>query len=123
MRGMPDEETPSQSAEHSDARQADRLQPAAECHVFDVLEATPLGEVLNISSEGLMLASALSIEEGSLYQVEIHCALDEVPPIAAGIECLWTAPHGNGGTLAGFQIIDISQAGQDALYRLLEASC
>ncbi len=105
-----------------DSRQADRLKPAAQCHVMDVISGAKLGEVLNISSEGLMLVSALPILEGSIYQVNIVCELNQLDAISAGIECLWTDDHGVSGTLAGFQIIDISEADQDALYRLLEVS-
>ncbi len=109
-------------ADAIESRQADRLKPAANCRVTDVLTNTTLGEVLNISSEGLMLAAPVPISEGSIYQVDIRCQLQDMGHIFAGIECLWTDPHGNGGTLAGFQIIDISDEDRQALYRLLEAS-
>jgi len=110
------------NADIIESRQADRLKPAANCRVTDVLTAATLGEVLNISSEGLMLVSGFPISEGSIFQVEIQCELNDMGTISAGIECLWTDPHGNGGTLAGFQIIDISDQDQQSLYRLLEVS-
>ena len=122
---MPNEKPEENTMIHADvieSRQADRLKPAANCQVTDVLTGTTLGEVLNISSEGLMLASPVPICEGSIYQVDIRCQLQDMGRISAGIECLWTDPHGNGGTLAGFQIIDISDEDQQNLYRLLEVS-
>lgn len=118
----PEEEKAMLATETIDSRQSHRLKPAASCHVIDALSASLLGEVLNISSDGLMLASPLSIGEGSIFQVDIHCDLSDVGRISAGIECLWTEPYGNGGTLAGFHIIDISDQDQDVLHCLLAAS-
>jgi len=54
------------NADIIESRQADRLKPAANCRVADVMTAATLGEVLNISSEGLMLASGFPISEGSI---------------------------------------------------------
>ncbi len=109
------------SVEKNEARRASRYVPAVCCRVTDMLSGALLGEVLNVSREGLMLLSRQSIDEGSMYQVSIDCDMDGADSIEAGIECLWSDEHGNGGTVAGFHIIDISSQGQACLDRLLRS--
>ena len=90
--------------------------------VFDTNRGQPLGRLVNLSTEGMMLVSTeKEIPEG-IFQIELvlerpHRERDRV---SMGIESLWTAP-GNAPELrwTGFRIIDISLEAQDFIDDLI----
>jgi hypothetical protein len=78
--------------------------------LIDQVSGNRLGEVVNLSSNGMMLIAHSPIEVDNLYQVECnaHGPDDEIDRFTAGVMVLWTREASQEGThWAGVQIIDI----------------
>ena len=70
-----------------------------------------IGQLANITTEGLMLIGPSEITPGSLLQLSMALPepIDGTDRIEFGVESLWTQPTGSGGRYwTGFQIIDIA---------------
>lgn len=92
-------------------RKHERVQLAPAILIHDVVHQRTLGELVNITIEGMMSIGETPVELDAILQISL-----ELPePIAGedhidlGVICLWTreAEHSN-RYWAGFQIIDAS---------------
>lgn len=92
--------------------------------LIDQVAGNKLGDVVNISSGGLMLITTHPIETESLYQVEcITTGPDgQSGQFTAGVVVLWRTEASQHQTYwAGLQIIDIDDASQTKLLALSAA--
>lgn len=83
-------------------------------HVYDAHSGDIIGELVNLSSDGMMLASCNQFDYGSVRQLRIPLIKGEqIVDIRVGAESLWCEDANDSGTFwTGFQIIDISPQDQ-----------
>jgi hypothetical protein len=104
-------------------RGSERTPASFEIEVCDLHSGQPIGRVVDLSSEGLMLFSEVAIEADSVMQFRLVPALQlsRIQAIELGADCLWSRPAGSyPHCWAGFLIIDISDAAAEALQTLLD---
>ncbi|HFD79583.1 MAG TPA: PilZ domain-containing protein [Gammaproteobacteria bacterium] len=91
-------------------RTAPRVTIPEHPEVFDVHSGTAIGQLVNLSSGGLMIAGPACIERGSVHQFRIPLRQgQETVEIQLGAEALWCEDaHGSGTFWTGLNIIDIS---------------
>lgn len=79
--------------------------------ITDVINGGRLGELINITSEGLMLITDRAIETQSIFQLALQLPerLEGSDQLVLGADCLWCRQAENFHRYwAGFQIIDAS---------------
>ncbi|MCF6287915.1 MAG: PilZ domain-containing protein [Proteobacteria bacterium] len=103
-------------------RKSKRVKPSATISIVDMIIGTKLGEVLNVSADGLLVASHSKIDIGEIFQTEWHFGVRGMKNISVGLECLWSESQYTNICLCGFFIIDISPGDQDILDRLISQS-
>ena len=89
--------------------------------IIDLDSGKHIGNLLNISTGGLMLLGNNPIELDKLYQLEIRLAspINGLSTIQLGADSLWSNPSSDGSSFwTGFQIIDISDDCQRAVNQL-----
>ena len=92
-----------------------------QAELIDQLSGQKLGDVVNLSTNGLMMITSKSIESDSLYQLECisRGPDDQEARFTAGVEVLWTSPASQPDTVwAGLQIIDMDLESRQAMLRL-----
>lgn len=97
-------------------RQHQRHTPKALLSAVNALDDTLLGNIVNISQGGFMLASHNTIiPEGAIYQLKLQES-QSTANIHLGATCLWqTEANAADAHWAGFQIIDISAEDEASL--------
>lgn len=103
-------------------RKFNRVKPSFKIEIIDMIIGTELGNVLNISSDGLLIASNKKICIGEMFQTEWHFSVRGLKSISVGLECLWAEDQYTNICLCGFFIIDISADDQDILDRIISQS-
>ena len=103
-------------------RKNKRVKPDVKIEIFDVIIGRSLGEVMNISSDGLLMACNKLVEIGEMYQTDWTFDSRGMKSISVGLECLWSEAQYTSFCLSGFQIIDISEDDQDILDRIISRS-
>lgn len=103
-------------------RKNKRVKPIVKIEIVDCIIGNSLGETLNISRDGLLMACTKSIEIGDVFQTDWAFASHELKDITVGLECLWEDSQHTNFCLCGFQIIDISDEDQNVLDRLIANS-
>ena len=90
--------------------------------ILDAHSGEVLGELVNLSVDGLMAVSPGSIVCGTLCQMRIPLLCNgERVEIQIGVESLWSEDTNDSGTYwTGFQIIDISAEHQAILDAVVE---
>lgn len=90
--------------------------------VYDAHSGTPMGQIVNISVEGMMLAGPAHIAPGTVCQFRIQIQHDgSCIELQTGVESLWCQDVNNSGTYwTGFHIIDIAPQHQEILDRLID---
>ena len=105
----------------TEKRRAERKQPTNRVMVRDTLSGELLGQLGNITPEGLMLIGDEAVREGSTFQLSLTLAdpTDNTEThFNIGATSLWTMIAASGNHWSGFQIIDISEQQQEALSSL-----
>ncbi|VAW73762.1 hypothetical protein MNBD_GAMMA13-515 [hydrothermal vent metagenome] len=99
---------------HADQRHNHRVDLPEQPRIYDAHSGKIIGELVNLSSDGLMVASCESIDCGSICQMRIPLIKGEQQvDIRIGTESLWCEDANDSGTYwTGFQIIDISPEDQ-----------
>lgn len=93
--------------------------------LVDQLSGQKLGDVVNLSTNGLMIISSAPVASDSLYQVECVMSGVQDQPLrfGMGLRLLWTSPASQLGTQwAGAQIIDISATSRATLASLTDGA-
>ncbi len=103
-------------------RKSKRVMPSFSIEIMDMIIGTRLGEVLNISSDGLLLSSNRLISVGEMFQTDWRFTIRGLKDISVGLECLWSESQYTNVCLCGFYIIDISDDDQLILDRIIAQS-
>ena len=103
-------------------RKNKRVKPNVKIDIVDVIIGYSLGEVLNISRDGLLMACNKSIEVGEMFQTDWIFAARGMKSTSVGLECLWSENQYTNFCLCGFQIIDISEDDQTIIDRIIAQS-
>ncbi len=103
-------------------RRNKRVKPNVSIDIFDVIIGTKLGEVINVSRDGLLVASKTKITIGEMFQTEWQFSGRGLRNIAVGLECLWAENQYTNICLCGFFIMDISESDQLILDRIISQS-
>lgn len=103
-------------------RKNKRVKPNVNIDIYDIIIGTKIGEVLNVSRDGLLVASKTVITIGEMFQTEWQFAARGLRNISVGLECLWAENQYTNLCLCGFSIIDISEDDQLILDRIIAQS-
>lgn len=90
---------------------------------LDLMTGRSIGEVVNITTEGLMLVMEESLESGGIYQLTLNLpeAVNGQNVINLGVECLWSNQAAVAKRFwAGFQIIDVSADAEKLITSLID---
>lgn len=102
---------------NSEQRSKPRVTIPDHPQILDAHSDSVLGQLVNLSGDGLMLVSSRCIERGIICQVRIPLIkAGHKVEIVAGAESLWCEDANDSGSYwTGFQIIDISAEDQEIL--------
>ena len=92
-------------------RRLERIELNQNIAITDTINGGHFGELVNVTTEGMMLISDQNIELGSIFQLVVHLpiAIQGSEQIELGVDCLWCRQVDNFHRFwAGFQIIDAS---------------
>ena len=103
-------------------RKNKRVKPNVHIDIIDIIMSKDIGEVLNISSTGLLVASKIEIAVGEMFQTDWKFSARGMRDITVGLECLWSENQYTKLCLCGFDIIDISVDDQLILDRIIAQS-
>ena len=103
-------------------RKSKRVKPNVKIEIFDMIVGTKLGEILNISADGLLMSSNTKIGKGEMFQTQWEFSARGLKSISVGLECLWAETQYTNVCLCGFYIIDISADDQNILDRIIAQS-
>lgn len=103
-------------------RKNKRVKPCFRIDVVDFMTGNNMGNLLNISRDGLLLESHNNIEKGDVYQTIWQIDASGYSNIAIGLECLWTDTTHGEIEFCGLHIIDISDTDQKALDQIISQS-
>jgi hypothetical protein len=105
------------STHPADQRRSQRVTIPEHPHVLDAHSGAAIGQLVNLSSDGLMLAGADCIPRNTVCQMRIPLTRgSEQFEIRIGAESLWCEDANDSGMhWTGFQIIDISPEDQRIL--------
>jgi hypothetical protein len=99
-------------------RRLERKKPNQAIEVFDLQSGQPLGQLANITREGLMLIGNNPSAAGTLYQLRMPLAepANGIMAMDFGAETLWCQqPSSSDRHWIGLQIIDISPENCEAI--------
>ena len=104
-------------AENSEQRRQRRVTIPEHPQIRDAHSGKILGQLVNLSVDGLMAVSTLCINCGTVCQIRVQLNVSGQPvEIQVGIEALWCEDANESGShWTGFQIIDISPEHQKIL--------
>ena len=91
--------------------------------VQDIINNRPIGELVNISANGLMLICEEQIETNSIFQfsMSLPTEINGQNRLDIGVDCLWCRKVDNFNRYwAGFQIIDAAADTQAIIELLIE---
>jgi hypothetical protein len=110
------------STQHADQRRKHRVTIPEHPQVVDAHSGTVLGQLVNLSSDGLMIAGNNCIQCHTVRQMRIPLVIGgNEQVITVGAESLWCEDaNGSGMHWTGFHIIDISPEHQRLLDAIVE---
>ena len=83
-----------------------------------------MGQVVNITTEGLLLISIEPIAVDGIFQMDMHTgeSIDGVESINFGATALWSSPARQAGSYwTGFHIIDISPETSSIIEQIIKS--
>jgi hypothetical protein len=107
----------------SEQRRAPRKRPNYVVTVMDTITGQPLGQLGNLSSNGMLLISQHSPRSEAIYQVSLPLPGqdDSVPTIDVGVQEQWHEPAASPGQIwSGYRIVAIGSTDAAHLARWLE---
>ncbi|CAH0993291.1 hypothetical protein SIN8267_03439 [Sinobacterium norvegicum] len=105
-------------------RKQQRVQLRQSVTAINALTKDMIGEVVNITTDGLMLLCNKPVKSNSLYQLRLNLSrpVDDNELIDIGVDCLWCREAENMQSCwAGFQIIDIPEKSLAILQDLISS--
>lgn len=107
----------------TEQRRLDRKTLRPPVHVYDSMSGERLGQIGNITSQGLMIISPGPIGEDLLFQLNFTLPSEgeSAHPFTIGAHCLWCSEAESTGThWAGFEIMDITDEDAHLLEHAVE---
>jgi hypothetical protein len=111
------------NAKPSNQRRHVRIHLKHPVSALDLMTGRGVGEVVNITTEGLMLVMEEALESGGIYQLALTLPepLNGESVINLGAECLWSSEASVAKRYwAGFQIIDLSIEAENMIKALIQ---
>jgi len=110
------------NAEHADQRRKQRVTIPEHPQITDAHSGVLIGQLVNLSADGLMIAGNHCIECNTVCQMRIPLMMgDNQLEICVGAESLWCEDANDSGMhWTGFHIIDISPEVQRILDAIVE---
>jgi len=106
-------------------RKHERMYLSIDVPVIDVLQEEEIGNVVNLTVEGMMLALRQPRQPGAIYQLALLLPEDldnGADTIKIGADCLWCSDTSAGGRYwAGLQIVDASSDTERLIAKLIES--
>lgn len=105
-------------------RQAARKIADETIQIHDINSGRLLGQVVNLTTDGLMLISPRPIESNLVFQLELvlRAAEGVKKSLQLGAESLWCSDAGEPGNFwVGFHIIDISLDAMETIENLVDS--
>ncbi len=105
------------NTEHAEQRRKNRVTIPEHPTILDAHSGKPIGQLVNLSADGLMIAGTQAIRCSHVCQMRIPLFREgQQLEIRVGAESLWSEDANDSGThWTGFQIIDISPEDQAIL--------
>lgn len=106
----------------NDQRQSMRKDLPVVIDATNAITGEIMGQIANISVEGLMMITTQAVAEGSISQMSFSISLpgDAMFDFSIGVEALWCAEAKVSNSFwVGYQIVDISDRDEQALQELL----
>jgi hypothetical protein len=103
-------------------RRLERKQLTTPLALTNVFTNENVGELINVTIEGLMIMANEPLETQSIFQLQLHlpAPIKGQTHINLGVDCLWCKQDDNFNRYwAGFQIIDASPESIDILAELI----
>ena len=100
------------SSNEQDQRRSDRKALSEVVTVLDGVTGDRMGQIGNLSTEGLMLITRNDVETDSLFQLNFTLVGpdDQAHDFNIGAVCIWCSPASSTNSYwAGFVIMDISE--------------
>ena len=110
------------NAGEQDSRRQQRIEPQRPILVVNINTQKPMGALVNISLEGLMVMSDTIIDTNRIYQIslQLNDPVNGHKHIDLGVDCLWNRSETeNQRYWAGFQIIDASRSSLNRIEMLI----
>ena len=93
--------------QNQERRRLERHEVTSQVDAVDRITGQPVGRLVDIHSEGLMLITGSQVEVGNIYQLSLK--KDGGIWLEVGVDCLWKNPaNGEDRFWAGFRVIDAS---------------
>jgi hypothetical protein len=99
-------------------RRSKRRNPETPVQVFNTISGEPIGQIGNLSPDGMMLIAFREVHADALYQFSFPLPLEHHAPIEieVGMHEQWSEPASVPGQYwAGFRIVSISVEDQELL--------
>lgn len=99
-------------------RRSKRRNPETPVPVFNTMTGEPIGQIGNLSPDGMMLIASRELRADALYQFSFPLPLEHHAPIEieVGMHEQWSEPASVPGQYwAGFRIVSISAEDQELL--------
>ena len=109
------------SMKNDEQRKLTRVSIPDHPQIFDAHQSTVVGQLVNLSAEGLMMMSPSPVKPGTLLQfrIPLHCN-ENVIEVMIGVESLWCDDADESGMCwTGFHIIDVSPEHQEIISTLV----
>ena len=93
-------------------RKTERFDVTGVVRIIDKPTGRDIGQLVNISEEGIMIMGSQPIEDNSIMQLSLvfGSGSDNKPDMSIGVESLWSNSSGEDAKYwTGFYIIDISE--------------
>ena len=102
-------------------RRRRRYQLSADIHVIDQLNEKPIGQLVNIHQEGLLLmGEQLNLNASHQITLLLPNSINQQTQFELGVECLWSQPTDCGDQYwSGCSIIDISPMAMACIQTLI----
>ena len=105
-------------------RKTERFDVTGVVRIIDKPTGRNIGQLVNISEEGIMIMGSELIAENSIMQLTLvfDSSSDSMPEISIGVESLWSHSGGEDAKYwTGFYIIDISEQDREHIRNMVSA--
>jgi hypothetical protein len=107
-----------------DMRKTERIDVTGVVRIIDKPTGRDIGQLVNISEDGIMIMGSESIADNSIMQLTLvfDSSSDSKPEISIGVESLWSHSSGEDAKYwTGFYIIDISEQDRERIRNMVSS--